>query len=282
MSLPTQNLITEAIVVPLPIQNVIADTIICSAGKGELSKDTCLACARSRKNPCGYSYAVLRSLLNQSIRKGVHVTDILGCGRKAFYTKMVAPLEYPHDMVIRSMGTAIHSMLEGDDEYARSEVPLEAFGLIGTADIITSDGGIIDFKTTRWMRPTILPYSSHARQVNVYAAMMREMGMKVTSAAIQYIDVSGPTKCRKCRVTYVMVDGFLACPVCSNSVNEAHLGAHLVDVPLEPHDHIVNFINERVAALVASLETREEPDRDESFMCNYCSYTNICQPSILN
>jgi CRISPR/Cas system-associated exonuclease Cas4 (RecB family) len=170
----------------------------------------------------------------------------------------------------------VHAQLEGDNFNYRTELPLEAFGVVGKADVYYANGRILDYKTTRWLTPSRLPYGSHEKQVNIYAAILREMGLPVTSAAIQYIDLSGPTKCRKCNKTYLPQNGQLECPVCGAYKEEAHLGALIFEIPLAPHEEVVETIIERRDALLTSLDTNEPPERERTYLCDYCPFTDTC------
>ena len=170
----------------------------------------------------------------------------------------------------------MHAQLEKDDFNFKSELELIALGIVGKADVYYANGRILDYKTTRWLTPSRLPYGSHEKQVNIYAAMLREMGLPVTSAAIQYIDLSGPTKCRKCNKTYVPANGQLECPICGASKEDAHLGALIFEIELAPHEQVVQAIEERRDALLTALDTRTEPTRERSYLCDYCSFRDIC------
>jgi CRISPR/Cas system-associated exonuclease Cas4 (RecB family) len=250
--------------------------INCSAGRGVMPKTDCLNCALAGANTCGYDYSLLVYLLNDPERTGIHVTDLTGCIRKAFYHRTREQVEFIHEMLVRKLGTAVHSKLERQDPNFVAELELDALGIVGRADVYYDNGRILDYKTTRWLTPSKLPYGSHIEQVNIYAALLREMGMPVTSAAIQYIDLSGPTKCKRCNRAYMPVDGILACPKCGASSGEAHLGAVIFEIQLYPHDEVVNKIIERRDALSTALESGNTPLAEEGFLCNYCPFTEIC------
>jgi CRISPR/Cas system-associated exonuclease Cas4 (RecB family) len=250
--------------------------VVCDAGRGTLPKPECLKCALAGANTCGYDYSLLVYLLNDKERTGVHVTDLTGCLRMSYYRHTTRAAEYPHEILIRKLGTAVHAQLENDDPNFHSEKPLEAFGIVGTADVYYKNGRILDYKTTRWLKISNLPYGSHEKQVNIYAAMLREMSMDVTSAAIQYIDMSGPTKCKSCNQAYAPIGGQLQCPKCGNSRADAHLGAVTFEVPLHPQEEVVRQITERRDALLTALETLKAPTAEPSYLCSYCPYTSLC------
>lgn len=254
--------------------------IRCSVGKPIETREDCLNCALAGNNTCGYDYAVLRWLLNdheQEKRKTeIHVTDITGCLRKAWYDKIDPTPEAPHESLARSLGTVIHSALEGNDEYLQSELPIERDGLMGTADIVYNNGRIVDFKTTRWLNPSKMPYGSHEMQVNIYAWMLRGMGKQTDSLAIQYVDVSGPTKCYKCRIPVEEVMGVIVCPQCLHEPKNAHLGALVVDVPLWDDAVIASEVLPRIDTLKEAVEYETAPEREEGFLCSYCAHRTKC------
>ena len=266
-----------------------SNNVLCSAGHGELSKEMCLACALDRENTCGIDYSLLKSMLKTKQRDGIHVTDITKCLRASYYDKTTAAPEWVHMMSYRTFGLALHGYLEGSDENMYSELPLEALGLVGTADVVYKDGRIIDFKTARWITPSRLPYASHELQVNIYAEMMREMHAKwtksalmvervplPTSAAIQYIDLSGPTRCRICKAPFLPDEtGMLRCPKCLTTNREAHSGNVLLEVFLMESEEIRKIINERRDALSTSIDKRIPPPREEG-LCNYCAHEQEC------
>jgi CRISPR/Cas system-associated exonuclease Cas4 (RecB family) len=254
------------------------DDIICSAGRGRRSKVACLACALSRNNECGYDYALLNALFLDKERTGIHVTDLTGCLRRAYYEKMDGALEHPHEMLARFVGTAVHGFIEQfPSEHLDSELPLRIDGLEGTADVVYKNGTIVDFKTTRWMKPNNLPYGSHAKQVNVYAAMLRAQGREVKRAFIQYIDLSGPSKCTTCKgPTAPGEDGVMQCKRCGRLLPNAHTGAHLVEIELEPENMIAEWIETRKKILEMSLDAEATPEAEPSFLCDYCAFREKC------
>ena len=121
-----------------------SETVLCSAGRGEVTKEACLACALARKNECGYDYALLNALFKDKERTGIHVTDLTGCLRQAYYTKTSPPVEYVHDMLNRFIGTGLHQFIEGfESPEFTNEMPLQALGLIGTADVVYDNGRVV-------------------------------------------------------------------------------------------------------------------------------------------
>lgn len=261
-----------------PIKLQKNDDILCSAGRGRRPKVACLACALAHNNACGYDYALLNALFSDKERTGIHVTDLTGCLRKAFYEKNDGALEYPHEMLVRFVGTAVHNYIEHfPSEHLDSELPLQMDGLVGTADIVYKNGVIVDTKTTRWMKPNNLPYGSHAKQVNIYAAMLRAQGREVKRAFIQYVDLSGPSKCTTCKGPCKPgEDGVMVCTRCTKVLPNAHTGAHLVEIELEDPGMIAEWIATRKQILQMSLEAGEIPESEPSFLCDYCAFVDKC------
>ena len=256
--------------------------INCSAEKGVMEHEECLACALRQDNTCGYDYIVLKNLFaaNSQDRSGsVHVTDLTGCLRKSYYDKTIKTPTFPHEMLNRSVGTWIHSILEGNDPLVESEVPLSILGLVGTADAIYEEGRLLDLKTTRWLYPNKVPYGSHELQVNIYGYMRKKAGFPINTLQIQYIDLSGPTKCRKCRVSMQMIDGVVQCPTCGNVPKSGgHLGCVIVDIPIYAEEHVEEIVERRVGELQSALDTDFAPEKEPGWLCAYCDHVEECKP----
>jgi len=258
--------------------------ITCSAGKGVMTTEACKACALKEEHaPCGFDYTLLKALFSSSEqerrRNEVHVTDITGCLRKSFLDKTNPAPEVVHETLTRWLGTAVHAGIEGSDVVVDSELPVSWEGLVGKSDIVYKDGRLVDIKTTRWIYPEKLPYGSHVMQVNIYAYMLRKMGREINRLQIQYIDMSGPSKCRKCRVPVRWVDGELKCPVCNGFVKGAHLGAYLVEAQLLTDAEIETYVIDRKEALQGSLEMGMMPEMEAGYLCAYCAHCNVnCFP----
>ena len=250
--------------------------VICSGtpSKGTITAEGCIDCALARENTCGYDYALLKSMFYGSDRSGIHVTDLTGCLRKAYLDKEKPKPQWVHERLVLFIGTAMHGFLEEGDEYIDAELPLEAFGVRGTADVVyKADGRVIDYKTTRWLNPAKLPYGSHELQVNIYAQLLRGMGREVTDLFIQYIDMSGPTKCRQCRLPVrPEKSGILTCPRCGTEPRNAHLGAYLVAIHSMPDHEIRTLIEIRRGALDFANEMSSAPDAEPGFLCAYCAH----------
>lgn len=161
--------------------------IICSAGRGVVFSGECLVCALSAGGPpCGFDYSLLKAMFASNEKSDraneIHVTDLTGCARRAYFDKREPSPEYPHEMLVRWMGSGFHGMVEGSDDYLASELPLSHDGIVGRSDIVYHNGRLVDLKFTRWMMVDKLPYGSHVLQVNVYAWMLRAQGVRSTGS----------------------------------------------------------------------------------------------------
>jgi CRISPR/Cas system-associated exonuclease Cas4 (RecB family) len=258
--------------------------IICSAGKGTMETGECLACSlKHQGGPCGYDYSLLLAMFkhDESTQRAteVHVTDVVGCLRRAWYSKMNPSAEYVHEGLAKWIGISAHSSIEVTaDPFFVSELPLNFGGMVGKADIYYKDGRVVDTKSTRWLYVDKVPYGSHALQVNIYGYMLRKMGKPVSKLQIQYIDASGPTKCRKCKVPVRWFEGELRCPVCMKEFPNGHMGALLVEVPVMTDGEVEYYITERKEELEASMLTGLPPEPEPSYLCDYCSSRDICLP----
>jgi CRISPR/Cas system-associated exonuclease Cas4 (RecB family) len=251
--------------------------IICPISHQVLSQEECLNCANTKRPaPCGYDYSLLKKVFGTSDRSGIHVTDLLGCLRRTFYSKTDPSPEYVSDMIIRTLGTLTHAILEDDNPVFTSEIPVSHEGITGRVDLYYENGDLIDFKTTRWLDPAKLPYGEHETQVNVYAWMLESTGKKVDRLFIQYLDMSGPTKCRKCKVPLRMSDGVLACPQCGNTPKLAHLGTALYEIEKMSKEDIEAEILPRRDALANAINNDEVPEANPTWLCRYCAHVDRC------
>ena len=224
---------------------------------------------------------MIERLTDREYRPDIHVSDIVGCAKKAAWSKKAPQPEYVHSMIYATMGTAMHAHLEEEDEHgAVSELEVAYKDVLGRADRYYEDGRLVDFKTSRWITPSKLPYGSHSLQLNVYAHMLRKTGKPVTSLAVQYIDLSGPTKCRKCRLPLEVTPSGLACPKCGNQPKNAHLGAMLVEVPIMPEREIERVFEERRRIIRDALDNNHLPEGEPSWLCHYCSFHEICEDAL--
>lgn len=216
--------------------------------------------------PCGYGYKLLHAMFagQEDRSEEIHVTDITGCLLRAWAGKKDPQPRYVHELLRLWIGIAIHKALEVYDINVVSEVNVSDGELMGRVDTMYLDNRIEDTKTTRWLNPDNLPYGNHAEQVQIYGTMAGGDRLQ-----IQYIDLSGPTQCRDCKVSLVKVDGQTVCPSCGYANSRGHLGAIIKEIPVSDNKEEVR---ERVRVLREAMDNNTEPPAEESFLCNYCDY----------
>lgn len=394
--------------------------------KGVITKQECLDCALANGTPpCGFDYTLLKYIYSKEryMEQKVHVSDILDCPRKAYFSKKFKlPIE-PHKQLIVTFGTLQHQMLEEmEDEYYHAEKILSNSGIVGTTDAYYKDGRIVDYKcslptdrinmadgtekiifdlkvgdkvlayneldnsfvestvsdifnggtqevfnikirdgneinvsgnhpimtqqgwvvakeltvfdkvvklsnnnkkssknitqfssllsdvvsvTSLGILPTIaievdkyhtyitsdivthnttrnidrryLPRDKHKMQVNIYAHLLREEGYPVTSAAIQYIDFMGPSKCPKHKAFVVPGNTGPKCPICGLEQPDFHLGAMMLEVELLPPEEVAELVKEKTAYLQNALDNEIIPEPTPDFLCRYCPFVDWCQ-----
>lgn len=247
-----------------------------------IETQTCLDCALARGNrpPCGYSYPLLKAIFESQAgdrSTEAHVSDVLSCLRKAYYTKVEPEPRYVHDMMVLWQGISIHKAIEEamrDEPGWQVEKEVQDGDLLGRIDVITPDGTIIDQKTTRWMKPSNLPYGNHREQVQIYQQMAGLDG----DMLIQYIDMSGPSRCRRCSVSMQMTSGEVVCPKCGSTSPEAHLGAIVKRVKAKDIEERTKL---RTVILKTAMESKSVPDAEPDWMCRYCPFTERCPEAMI-
>jgi CRISPR/Cas system-associated exonuclease Cas4 (RecB family) len=258
------------------------DRVICPIDRQIWTKEACLAHAiESRPAPCGYDFALLQKMFDESDRAGIHTTDLLGCPKRTVLTKTKPVPEQVHTMLARVLGTLTHAVLEQEDGEAISEMKVSRDGIVGTVDLYyPQQKTVVDFKTTRWLKIANLPYGEHEWQVNIYAWMLEGTGQEVEKLYLQYIDLSGPSKCRKCKVVVEVHNGELVCPNCLAPQKDAHLGTALIEIEKKDTDEVTAFVQERKSIIETGLETGFV-DAEPSWLCHYCAHRSECDEGIM-
>ena len=80
-----------------------------------ITTEACLECALSRKiPPCGFDYTVLKYIYSHKRYRAldIHVSDLLGCPRKAWFDKQIEYPALPSSRLIVTFGTLQHALLE--------------------------------------------------------------------------------------------------------------------------------------------------------------------------
>lgn len=240
--------------------------VLCSGELyGEIEHEECLACARRNViPPCGYTFPLLNAIFKhtKTNREGYHVTELLGCLLKAHFDRTDPKSHYVHELLVTFIGTAVHKVVEEAlPEDFRSEIEVRTDEIVGSADIL-GDGILYDLKTVRWLEHRV-PYSSHAAQISAYGELLG-----VEQQVIQYIDVSGPPRCKYCNVVLTLNNGIVSCPTCGYVDKRDHLGAKAVNIPKM---EVVRELERRKKILEAGLQMAEP-----GYLCNYCPHIQ-CQ-----
>lgn len=243
-----------------------------------INTTTCLACCieKGSNPPCGYGYRLLYSMFKgmEDRSDEIHVTDLTSCLLKAYMDKIDPAPKRVHEILPLWIGIAIHDALDMNNDYVTSEITVDYNGVVGRVDAVIyppeMDTIIEDTKTKRWMSLSQNVSPENARQVNMY----RVMRGKQDKMQIQYIDMSGPSKCRKkeCkRATMQMINGVVQCPKCGNTSKEFHLGASITQVDVQQDTPY--FIAQRYDILNDALCQSKAPDAEPGWMCGYCPHT---------
>lgn len=237
-----------------------------------IESDECLQCAikMKGKQPCGYGYRLLKSIFTSGFEdrsNEIHVTDLSRCLLMSYMQKKDPQPAYVHELLVLWIGLAIHKAMEVSDDYVTSEVPGETDGIMFRLDSV-SEVGIEDTKTTRWMKPSKLPYGSHSAQINSYRILSGNgKGMQ-----IQYIDLTGPSKCRKCGIYMRLIEGQYACPICGKTIEDGHLGAVIKEA--ERVEETRDIMYDRKEQLEYALTLNQPPEPEPGWGCSYCTYTD--------
>lgn len=253
--------------------------IKCSAGKGIMPVGDCLTCALSGENTCGMEYSLLRNIFAaMQHRPDIHVTDLTACLRKSYYEKKMSIPEYPHKMLSRFLGTTFHQQIGNGNRHSEAEMPLEYDGVVGMTDRYYPDQKrLIDYKTTQRIYPQLLPYGSHEVQVNLYAHMLRQQGFDVETLAIQYVSLTGPTSCSKCKINHEWVDGAICCPKCGRTIKNANLGVALIECRVYDDEEVRVVFDFRKGLLEEALKGEAPPIAEPGWLCKrYCPFLDLC------
>ena len=257
----------------------------------ELEWSACLSCAL-KPHHCDYNYALLKSIHDDQQRErseGWHVSDIKGCLKRSYFSRLEeAPADYPSEKMAMWQGSTIHAAIahQGDEMLSEKHIEWTYGGikLSGTFDAFYPQQGMLsDTKTTRWITMGNLPYADHAIQVQIYANMMLHLGYPVSCAEIQYVDLSGPSKCKTCSQTLLPYDDDnLICPQCEKEFlrSKYHLGTVRHPVFIGDALHMDGWITSRLKELNDSVNDKWPPSAEPSFLCRYCPFNTKCPEAL--
>lgn len=249
--------------------------IECQVGKGTMTEDECLKCARAAVLPiCGFEYSFLRAMystFNDDRNGEIHVTDLVHCLRKSYLDKRSPIPEKPSQMLAKWKGIAIHDFIEGKNAWAIAEQELEYEGVKGRTDVLY-DGILVDYKTAKDIVVDRLPYAEHELQLNIYAYMLEKLNKPVKRLVLVYISNRGPSECSKCRKPLVYQLGALMCPVCERQPNNATFGVKAIEVPKMSTRDVEKIFRSRKMQLETALKDKQLPAASPDWLCAFCKH----------
>jgi len=240
---------------------------ICEADERQVPFDECLACA-AQEHPCTFPYAMLAWLAEDAREPhdSISVTALTGCVRQAYLRRNRPYYERPSKRTALVFGTLIHNALARRVHAgAMSEIALrvttpDGVAISGRADLaINGDRRVLaDFKTTRRIVPSKLPYGDHEAQLNLYRYMLArnelDPQMQAGRLVVYYVDLTGP--------------------------GQEHNGVVPCELPVWPEERAASYLRERAKALHAALNGGALPpkiERERSWACAYCSVNTVCR-----
>lgn len=263
----------------------------CPIYKKNIRFEQCLKCAIDNNSPCSFPYSYLKasSVLMGSSRPDIHVTDLTGCLRRAYFSKVTNYYEEPSRWMAAVLGILIHSGLEkfappnSDIELSLSAITLSGIRVVGRIDLLVNTI-IRDTKSKRWLMPEKLPTKENERQINIYAWLLSKNGYVATAGVLEYLALGGATRCRKCNclIDWNKEKNKWVCPECKKTwgKDKAHRGAHQEYIELYNMDLIETWVDEKASVLDNALKTgaiAPKIDTDGEWLCDYCAFIDECK-----
>lgn len=183
--------------------------------KGKVRFEFCLADAATHRQPCQFTYPVLKGMVanEEKEREGIHVTSLLNCLRKVVLDQRHELYLSPEQAYWAFRGQLAHSIVE----LAQTDTALveqrftrdvEGITIVGTPDVIYPDKGLlVDYKTTA-MVPKKGPYPHHVLQVNIYRWLV-QAHYRIDRLEIVYLDMKGTVRCDAPLMTLREVEEFI-------------------------------------------------------------------------
>lgn len=210
----------------------------------EKDAEECIECSKC------YPEYILKMLLagrNRKKKKRDHprygVTRLVGgCLRRTYYDLTEEVAHTLDKMWIFNRGTAIHEFVQKDMPQEDIEIFMErkfgTFSVIGFVDAIHK-GGLYEFKTTANIPQT--PQDAHIMQAQAYYSMLdEEQKAKVKKIVIMYFSM------------------------------------HKIKTFEIPLRNVLPHLEARGTILTNAIKTGQQPKREESYLCNYCDFKDIC------
>jgi len=269
--------------------------IVCEHTGEDVTIDYCLNCARSWHNPCHFIYPVVKHIVNDFDRSShrdteIHVTDITSpCIRNVVIQKLIDYTVRLTDRIYLIDGTMVHKLIESvsDSSYKQEQdiiwTTQDGTEILGTYDILTNSGILIDIKTSRGLNPKWLPRDEHVWQLNIYRVILNHnIPSSVKTMEAIYKDMNGPQKCKTCRGKLFL--GEHAIPTCSRErcgkkYPNAHSGYIRIDIPRYDDEDIICMIEMQARIIKDALDNKiipEIPSKLADWVCSYCAVKKEC------
>lgn len=171
--------------------------------------------------------------------KGIHVTSLVhDCLRRSYYQQKFGSFFSLKTMITFWIGKQLHRT----KILNKNEFKLEWEGVVGSIDDF-EDGVLIEKKTCTTTYRN--PLDHHKRQVEYYSVLLRKNGFKFKEGRLIYIN---------------LVD------------------KEVVEFPVSVRglSTIADEMLEKKKVLEGALKSKKPPARSMSWLCNYCSFANIC------
>jgi CRISPR/Cas system-associated exonuclease Cas4 (RecB family) len=209
-----------------------------------VSAEECIECSKCLPKP------LVEMLLKGRNRKRKKrdkprfgVTRLVGnCLRKTYYDLTEEVAHTLEKMWIFNRGTAIHEYVQKDmpqeDVEIFREQKFASFAVLGFIDAV-HNGALYEFKTTANIPQS--PQEAHILQSQAYYSMLSdEQRAKVKKLLVIYFSM------------------------------------HKIKVFEVPPRNILPYLEARGTILTNAIKLGKAPKREESYICNYCEFKDIC------
>ena len=173
----------------------------------------------------------------------IHVSEVVGCLRKAFYSR-TRPLTVTPANALKILGGNIHESLQevlrryGYETEFRVAVSAGGVKLVGHCDAYHPEKQhVLEFKTVGKLPER--PYPEHVRQAQAYLTL---------------------TNSKKAYIIYI-----------------GRSDGKVKVFEVKPDKQVLRELIQRARELSHSLITREPPPPEPTHLCNYCEYKLTCR-----
>ena len=175
----------------------------------------------------------------------IHVSEVVGCLRKAFFNRVRPPTVTPANAVM-ILGGNIHESLQavlrryGYETEFRVALDAKDVKLVGHADAYHPEKQhVLEFKTTSKIPDS--PYPEHVRQAQAYVTL---------------------TNSKKAYIIYI-----------------SRTNGKVKVFEIKPDKQVLRKLIQRARELSHSLITMDPPPPEPTHLCNYCEHALTCRRS---